>query len=90
MSDEVPAHVIVDELFSSRPIVGRMTPMDCWSIKVISRADASALKTMISRPVGRMLVWSWNVGSGLAISTGGIFPNFLLRDQLRLFASSPD
>lgn len=69
MSDEVPAHVIVDELFRSRPMVGRITPMDCWSMKVIRRADASALKTTSKRPVGRILVWSWNAGSVLAIST---------------------
>lgn len=76
MSDEVPAQVIVDELFKSRPMVGKTTPMDCWSINVMSRADASALKTMINRPVGRMLVWSWKAGSGLAISAGGLFQVF--------------
>lgn len=76
MSDEVPAQVIVDELFKSRPMVGRTTPMDCWSMNVIRRADASALKTMINRPVGRMLVWSWNAGSGLAIAAGGFFEVF--------------
>lgn len=75
MSDEVPAQVIVEELFKSRPMVGKTTPMDCWSIKVIRRADASALKTTSSRPVGRMLVWSWNVGSGLAILPAGSLPN---------------
>lgn len=75
MSDEVPAHVIVDELFKSRPIVGRTTPIDCWSINVIRRADARALKTMINLPVGRILVWSWNVGSGLAISAGRSLPS---------------
>lgn len=76
MSDEVPAQVIVDELFKSRPMVGRTTPMDCWSMNVIRRADASALKTMINRPVGRMLVWSWNAGSGLAMFAGGSFQAF--------------
>lgn len=75
MSDEVAAHVIVDELFKSRPMVGRTTPIDCWSINVIRRADARALKTMINLPVGRILVWSWNAGSGLAISAGMSLPS---------------
>lgn len=72
-----------------RPLVGRTTPTDCWSMDVMSRADASALKTMPNRPVGTGHGWwapasslwppdpasaGWNGSGDGSIGTGNLVP----------------